>query len=148
MRKALKCKTALEVLQSLAKNSRLSGAMAPLGLQFWMHNGLGRPENFDKCYGALTPTYLKALPRPPKPRPPPEHSRPPPQNTPRTIENLAKCIEGPTIILLKALKCKTAFEVLQSLAKISRLSGAMAPLGLQFWMHKGLGRPEKLSKCY
>ena len=131
----------------MAKNSRLSGAMAPLGFQFWMHKGLGRPENLDKCYEAFTPIYLKAMLRPPNPRPPPEHSRPPPQNTPRTIENLANYIEGLTIIMLKALKCKTALEVLQSLAKNSRLSGAMAPLGFQFWMHKGWGRAENLDKC-
>ena len=65
-----------------------------------------------------------------------------PRTPPRTIENLG----GPTIIILKALKCKTALEVLQNLAKNSRLSGAMAPLGLQFWMRRGWERAENLDK--
>ena len=45
---------------NFAKSSRLSGAMAPLGLQFWMHEGWGKAENLDKCIGDRATIHLKS----------------------------------------------------------------------------------------
>ena len=52
-------------LTPFAKNSRLSGPMAPLGFQFCMHKGWGSTEIICKCVGSPTAFNRKHCPRRP-----------------------------------------------------------------------------------